>query len=180
MDIVPLAIPDLKLVRPKRHGDARGWFMETYRRDRIAEAGIADDFVQDNQSFSVRNVLRGMHYQLGLAKHVRCARGAIYDVVVDARPGSPTHGEWEGFELSDEDMRMVYVPIGFGHGFAVLSDVADVLYKQSAEWSAASDRGFNPEDPQVGIDWPIPPGERVLSARDREAPALADLEAQLT
>jgi dTDP-4-dehydrorhamnose 3,5-epimerase len=167
------------LLEPVVHGDARGFFAETYRASALAALGVRDDFVQDNHSRSSRGVIRGMHFQVDppAAKLVRCATGAIVDVLVDIRSGSPTYGQWEAFELSDVNMRVLYVPVGFAHGFAVVSDVADVLYKQSAEWSATSDRGFTPEDPEVGIDWPIPPGERTLSAKDRAAPALAEIEA---
>jgi dTDP-4-dehydrorhamnose 3,5-epimerase len=170
------------LIEPVVYGDERGFFHETYRKNVFAELGIHDDFVQDNHSRSSRGVIRGMHFQVDppAAKLVRCATGAIVDVLVDIRGGSPTYGQWEAFELSDVNMRVLYVPVGFAHGFAVVSDVADVLYKQSAEWSATSDRGFTPEDPEVGIDWPIPPAERVLSDKDRAAPSLADIEAGMT
>ena len=169
------------LLAPDVFGDERGFFCETYRRSTFMALGILEEMVQDNHSRSRRGVVRGMHVSIGrgAAKLVRCGRGAIHDVIVDVRRRSPTFGQWEGFDLTDENMHMLYVPVGFAHGFAVVSDVADVLYRQSAEWSAAADRGFNPEDPPVGIDWPIPPGERVLSERDRGAPALADLEAQV-
>jgi dTDP-4-dehydrorhamnose 3,5-epimerase len=106
---------------------------------------------------------------------VRCARGAIVDVLVDIRPESPAFGQWEAFELDDERLRTLYVPAGFAHGFCVVSEVADVVYRQSAYWSAAADRGFSPEDPDVGIEWPVPPEARVLSARDRDAPRLRDV-----
>ena len=180
MERVPTRLDGPVLLQPAVHGDERGFFAETYRASALAAAGIHDNFVQDNHSRSARGVIRGMHFQVDppAAKLVRCARGTIADVVVDIRAGSDTYGKWEAFELSDENLRVLYVPVGFAHGFAVVTDVADVLYRQSAEWSAAADRGFNPEDPAVGIDWPIPPGERVLSERDRGAPALAEFEAQ--
>jgi dTDP-4-dehydrorhamnose 3,5-epimerase len=166
------------LLQPAVHGDDRGFFVETFRESALRELGVDDEFVQDNHSRSAYGVVRGMHFQLDppAAKLVRCARGAVTDVVVDVRLGSATYGEWEAFELSDENLRVLYVPVGFAHGFAVVSEVADVLYKQSAEWSAQSDRGFAPEDPEVGIDWPIPAADRVLSERDRAAPPLAALE----
>ena len=170
------------LIQPPVFGDARGFFAETYRASRLAEEfGIADDFVQDNHSRSARGVVRGMHFQLDppAAKLVRCARGAILDVLVDVRPESDTFGAWEGHELSDENMRMLYVPVGFAHGFAVLSDVADVIYKQSAYWAPGVDLGFALDDPDVGIDWPIPAEERLLSDRDRSAPRLAELAPRL-
>jgi dTDP-4-dehydrorhamnose 3,5-epimerase len=165
------------LLEPTVHRDGRGFFAETYRASALASLGIRDDFVQDNHSRSTRGVIRGMHFQVDppAAKLVRCARGAVVDVLVDIRPGSASYGEWEAYELSDENLRVLYAPVGFAHGFAVISDVADVLYKQSAEWSPSADRGFNPEDPQVAIEWPISPAERTLSDRDRAAPALAEL-----
>ena len=179
MERIPTRLDGPVLLQPAVHGDERGFFAETFRASALAPFGIDGEWAQDNHSRSARGVIRGMHFQVDppAAKLVRCARGAIVDVVVDIRAGSSTYGEWEAFDLSDRNLRVVYVPVGFAHGFAVVSDVADVLYRQSAEWSAAADRGFNPEDPAVGIDWPIPAGERVLSERDREAPALAELEA---
>jgi dTDP-4-dehydrorhamnose 3,5-epimerase len=176
---IPTRLDGPVLIAPAVHGDARGFFVETFRESAFEDAGVRGPWVQDNHSRSAYGVVRGMHFQLDppAAKLVRCARGAIVDVVVDVRIRSATYGEWEAFELSDSNQRILYVPVGFAHGFAVVSDVADVLYKQSAEWSASSDRGFSPEDPEVGIEWPVPPGERVLSERDRGAPRLAELEA---
>lgn len=169
------------LLQPAVHGDERGFFVETFRASAMRALGIGETFLQDNHSRSQRGVIRGMHFQLDppAAKLVRCARGAIVDVLVDIRAGSETYGAWEAFDLSDDNGRILYAPAGFAHGFAVVSDVADVLYKQSAEWSPQADRGFTPEDPEVGIDWPVEEAERVLSERDRGAPRLADLEAPL-
>jgi dTDP-4-dehydrorhamnose 3,5-epimerase len=166
------------LLEPAVHGDERGFFAETFREAELAAIGIVERWLQDNHSRSARGVIRGMHFQVDppAAKLVRCARGAIVDVLVDIRPGSATYGEWEAYDLSDENLRLLYAPVGFAHGFAVVSEIADVLYKQSAEWSPDSDRGFNPEDPDVAIDWPIPPDERTLSERDRGAPRLAEME----
>jgi dTDP-4-dehydrorhamnose 3,5-epimerase len=178
---LPTRLDGPVLLQPAVHGDERGFFAETYRASALAAAGIRDDFVQDNHSRSAYGVIRGMHFQVAppAAKLVRCARGAVTDVLVDIREGSATYGQWEAFELSDENLRVLYVPAGFAHGFAVRTEVADVLYKQSAEWSAAGDRGFSPEDPDVRIEWPIARAERILSARDRGAPRLAELEARL-
>ena len=162
------------LVEPVVHGDERGFFQETYRRQAFAELGIHEDFVQDNHSRSRRGVLRGMHFQPGQAKLVRCARGAILDVVVDIRPGSPSFGRWEGVELDDQTHRQLYVPDGFAHGFCVLSEVADVLYKVSTYYDPAVESGFRFDDPEVGIEWPAGL-ELETSARDREAPLLRDL-----
>jgi dTDP-4-dehydrorhamnose 3,5-epimerase len=156
------------------HGDERGFFAETYRRNVLADLGIADDFVQDNHSRSGRGVLRGLHYQPGMAKLVRCARGAILDVVVDIRPGSESFGAWEGHELSDDNARQLYVPDGFGHGFCVLSDIADVVYRCSAYYDAEAEAGFAYDDPDVAVEWPRGL-DLVVSERDRSAPRLAEL-----
>jgi dTDP-4-dehydrorhamnose 3,5-epimerase len=165
------------LVRPVVHGDHRGFFHESYRREVYADLGIPEEFVQDNHSRSGHGVVRGMHFQVGdgMAKLVRCARGAILDVVVDIRPESPSFGEWEGHRLDDERLEMLWVPAGFAHGFCVLSEVADVVYKQTGYWAADNDRGFTPLDPDVGIEWPVEPDEMVISDRDRSAPRLAEL-----
>ena len=182
MDQIPTELQGPVLIQPARFGDARGFFAETFRRATLAERfGITADFVQDNQSRSVRGVVRGMHFQLEppAAKLIRCARGAILDVLVDIRPGSETFGRWESYVLDDENLRMLYAPAGFAHGFCVLSDVADVIYKQTAYWEADADRGFAPDDPDVGIEWPLAREEMVLSERDRSAPRLADVHAQL-
>ncbi len=155
------------------HGDARGFFVETARANELAELGVTDRFVQDNQSRSSRGVLRGMHFQPGMAKLVRCARGRILDVVVDIRPASPSFGRWEGFELDDETHRQLYCPDGFAHGFCVLSDVADVVYRCSAYYDPERDAGFRFDDPEVGIDWPEM--ELLTSERDQQAPLLSEL-----
>lgn len=169
------------LLAPRVIGDERGFFCETYRRDAFAELGITEEMVQDNHSRSRRGVVRGMHFQIGTgaAKLVRCGRGRIYDVLVDVRRGSPTFGQWEGFELSDDNMHIAYCPIGFAHGFCVLSDVADVLYMQSNYYSGETERGFSFRDPDVGIEWPLPVDELIPSARDVEAPALGEIAAGL-
>jgi len=161
------------LVEPTVHGDARGFFMETYRKSAYAELGIADDFVQDNHSRSRQGVVRGMHFQPGQAKLVRCARGSIVDVVCDIRPGSATFGQWEAVPLSDENGHQLYVPDGFAHGFAVTSDLADVVYKVSSYYDPAAERGFRFDDPEVGIEWPGI--DLTPSDRDRQAPLLSEL-----
>jgi len=165
------------LLAPDVFGDERGFFCETYRRSTFMEAGIQEEMVQDNHSRSRRGVVRGMHFSIGrgAAKLVRCGRGAIHDVIVDVRRGSATFGEWEGFDLTDENMHLLYVPVGFAHGFCVVSDTADVLYKQDAYYAGPTDRGFKYDDPDVGIDWPLPVGELVPSQRDRDAPLLRDV-----
>jgi dTDP-4-dehydrorhamnose 3,5-epimerase len=161
------------LLAPEVRGDARGFFIETARANTLAELGVTDTFVQDNQSRSARGVLRGMHFQPGMVKLVRCARGAIFDVVVDIRPGSPAFGRWEGFELNDESHHQLYCPNGFAHGFCVLSDVADVVYRCSAYYDPARESGFRFDDPDVGIRWPDI--ELQTSERDAGAPLLSEL-----
>ena len=165
------------LIQPKVIGDERGFFCETYRRNEFMQLGIEEEMVQDNHSRSGKGIVRGMHFQIGrgAAKLVRCARGAIFDAVVDLRRGSPTFGRWEGFELTDENMRSVYVPAGFAHGFCVTSDVADVLYKQDRYYSDATERGIKYDDAQVGIAWPLPVSELKPSQRDATAPTLAEV-----
>jgi dTDP-4-dehydrorhamnose 3,5-epimerase len=170
------------LIEPRVFADERGFFAETFRANMMAdEFGIAEAFVQDNHSRSSRGVVRGMHFQIGAgaSKLVRCGRGAILDVVVDLRVGSPTYGEWEGVELSEENMRVLYVPIGFAHGFCVLSEVADVFYKQSGYYAGDTERGISYRDPDVAIEWPFGPDELLPSARDVDAPTLAEVEGEL-
>jgi dTDP-4-dehydrorhamnose 3,5-epimerase len=176
-------LPGLTVIEPALHGDERGFFTETYRRSWHESAGMpeAEEFIQDNHSRSSRGVVRGMHFHIGsgVAKLVRCARGRILDVAVDLRRGSPTYGEWEGVELDGESLRELYVPVGFAHGFCVLSDVADVLYKQSAYYDPAVERGIAWDDPDVGIRWPLPAGELTVSERDSAAPRLREIADQL-
>ena len=165
------------LIQPKVIGDERGFFCETYRRNEFMQLGIEEEMVQDNHSRSGKGIVRGMHFQVarGAAKLVRCGQGTIFDAVVDLRRGSPTFGQWEGFELSDDNMRSVYVPAGFAHGFCVTSDVADVLYKQDRYYDDATERGIKYDDPQVAIAWPLPVSELKPSQRDATAPTLADV-----
>jgi dTDP-4-dehydrorhamnose 3,5-epimerase len=162
------------LLAPTVHGDERGFFVETYRLEALAKSGIVDAFVQDNHSRSRRGVVRGMHFQHGQAKLVRCARGAIVDVIVDIRRGSPQFGEWEAFQLDDTEHHQLYVPDGFAHGFCVLSERADVTYKVSTYYDPALESGFSYADPAVGIRWPDA-DSLIGSERDRRAPALAEL-----
>jgi dTDP-4-dehydrorhamnose 3,5-epimerase len=163
------------LIEPTVHQDGRGFFMETYRKSVLADLGVREDFVQDNHSRSHQGVVRGIHFQLppGQAKLVRCARGAILDVVVDLRSDSPTFGEWESHELSEENHRLLYIPSGFGHAFCVLSEVADVIYKTSAYYDPARERGIAWNDPDIGIEWPAGL-ELSVSERDARAPRLAE------
>ncbi len=173
-------LPGLIVLEPTIHGDSRGWFQETYRQDLFADLGITDDFVQDNHSRSTRGVLRGLHFQVGdhpQAKLVRCARGAIVDVVVDLRRGSSTYGEWEAWTLDDERGLQLYCPIGFAHGFVVLSDVADVVYRCSDFYDPAGDSGIRFDDPTIGVEWPG--GPHSVSDRDANAPLLAEIADEL-
>ena len=162
------------LIEPVVHGDERGFFQETYRRSLLGELGVHDEFVQDNHSRSRLGVLRGMHFQPGQAKLVRCARGSILDVVADIRPGRESFGRWEGVRLDDETHRQLYVPDGFAHGFCVTSELADVVYKVSTYYDPQAESGFRFDDPEVGIDWPEG-FELQVSERDREAPLLSEL-----
>src|SRR3954462_11897570 len=168
------------LLEPVVHGDERGFFAETYRRSVFEELGIRGEFVQDNHSRSSKGIVRGMHFQIarGAAKLVRCGRGTILDVLVDIRRGSPTFGQWEGYELSDTNMRALYAPYGFAHGFCVLSDVADVLYLQDGYYDPAAEQGIRYDDPDVAIAWPNGL-ELTPSERDSTAPLLRDIAAEL-
>src|SRR6185312_7488836 len=168
-------------IEPRVFADERGFFSETYRLNEFAELCIPEPMVQDNHSRSGRGIVRGMHFQIGdgAAKLVRCGRGAIVDVMVDLRVGSPTFGEWEAFHLDEDNMRSVYCPVGFAHGFCVLSDVADVMYKQSNYYADATERGIAFNDPDVAIDWPLPVEDLIPSQRDATAPLLRDIESDL-
>jgi dTDP-4-dehydrorhamnose 3,5-epimerase len=171
-----LEIPDLMLVEHQRFGDARGFFVESYRERNFLEFNIPR-FVQDNHSRSTRGILRGLHYQIepaGVGKLVRCMRGRIFDVGVDIRKGSPNYGGWAAIELSEENNLMLYVPPGFAHGFCVLSDEADVFYKMTGYYSQEHDRGILWNDPDIGIQWPI--DAPILSEKDRKAPRLTEAD----
>jgi dTDP-4-dehydrorhamnose 3,5-epimerase len=167
------------LLEPEVHGDARGFMVETYRADTWAELGVGVEFVQHNHSRSSRGTLRGLHFQTapGQAKLVRCPRGRIFDVAVDLRRDSPTFGQWEGYELDDEKHRQLFVPVGFGHGFAVLSEEADVAYLLSSTYDPATESGIAWDDPDVGVEWPL--DEPLLSERDKSAPTLAEVRDSL-
>ncbi|MFL5831864.1 MAG: dTDP-4-dehydrorhamnose 3,5-epimerase [Solirubrobacteraceae bacterium] len=166
------------LIKPVVHRDSRGFFLETYRRDRLAGLGIEHEFVQDNHSRSRRGVIRGMHFQPGLAKLIRCSTGTIIDALVDLRRSSGTFGQWESFELSEDNQHALYCPDGFAHGFCVLSDVADVMYKLSTFYDPVSESGFAFDDPEVGIEWPAEV-ELIASERDRNAPRLEEIRDSL-
>jgi dTDP-4-dehydrorhamnose 3,5-epimerase len=174
MNVELTELSGILMITPRVFKDARGFFFESYNSDQFRTRGVDAVFVQDNHSRSVRNTLRGLHFQLppmAQDKLVRCVRGAIWDVAVDIRVGSPTFGQWVGVELSAENFRQIYVPSGFAHGFCVLSDEAEVLYKTSAVYSPAHERGITWNDPDIGVVWPT--AEPLLSDRDRNAPSLA-------
>jgi dTDP-4-dehydrorhamnose 3,5-epimerase len=173
-------LPDALLICANAHGDERGFFQETYRRGSFESLGLSDDFVQHNHSRSVRGVLRGMHLQIGdgISKLVRCARGEILDVIVDVRRGSPTYGRWEGFTLDDRNHHQLYVPIGFAHGFCVISEVADVVYLQSGYYDPELERTIAYDDSDLAIEWPAGV-EFVVSQRDADARTLREQSDEL-
>jgi dTDP-4-dehydrorhamnose 3,5-epimerase len=173
--VIPTDLPGVLVIEPQVHRDPRGFFAETYHAARYAAAGIEATFVQDNHSRSVRDTLRGLHAQLKRpqAKLLRVLRGAIYDVVVDVRRGSPTFKRWISVELSEENFRQIYVPIGFAHGFCVRSDFAEVEYKCSDVYQAGDELGLAWNDPEVGVAWPV--AEPILSDKDRDGQTLAQL-----
>lgn len=181
MEIREGTLTEVLVIVPVVHGDERGFFHETYRRDQLAASPLRSvEFVQENHSRSTAGVLRGLHFQVGdgIGKLVRCARGAIFDVVVDLRRGSPTYAHWEGFELDDESLRQLWIPAGFAHGFLTRSAVADVIYKQTGYYDPALERAIAWNDPQVAVRWPLE-GQPVLSAKDAAAPRLEELAAEL-
>jgi dTDP-4-dehydrorhamnose 3,5-epimerase len=178
MRSLPTALAGPLLLEPTVHGDERGFFVETYRQSRLTDLGLDLEWVQDNHSRSGQGVVRGMHFQPGMAKLVRCARGSILDVVVDLRIGSPTFGRWEGHVLTDVNHHQFLCPDGFAHGFCVLSDVADVVYKTSDYYDQSSEHGFAYDDPEVAIDWPSELDLR-SSPRDAGAPPLATIAGDL-
>ena len=174
MKALPTVLPEVLIIEPDVHGDARGFFMETWHAAKYRELGIDCGFVQDNHSRSARGVLRGLHYQLQQpqAKLVRVTQGAVFDVAVDIRRGSPRFGQWVGVELSAANHRQLFVPAGFAHGFCVLSDSADFLYKCSDFYAPEYERGIRWDDPQIAIEWPI--SQLTLSGKDQQHPLLAD------
>lgn len=174
MMFLPTSLPGVVVIEPKMFEDERGFFMETFQQPRFTAAGIDLPFVQDNHSRSQRGVLRGLHYQLRHAqgKLVRAVRGEIFDVALDLRRGSPTFGRWEGFTLSDRNWRQLYLPPGFAHGFCVVSDTADVLYKTTDVYHPEEERTVVWNDPALAIRWPV--SAPIVSARDQQGKLLAD------
>jgi len=182
VQVIPTAIPEVKLVRPRSFGDARGWFSEIWNRERFARAGLALDFVQDNLAHSAAaGTLRGLHFQrppAAQSKLVRVLRGKIFDVAVDLRPGSPTYRRHVAVELSAEDGAWLLVPKGFAHGYLTLEPETLVLYKVDAFYEPRLDAGIAFDDPDLAIPWPLPPEGPILSAKDRALPRLAALAPQ--
>lgn len=178
MLVTPLALPDVLLLEPKVFGDTRGFFFESYNRKAFLQAtGLDVDFVQDNHSRSAQGVLRGLHYQIQQpqGKLVRVTTGAVFDVAVDIRASSPTFGQWVGAELSAANQKILWVPPGFAHGFLVLSESAEFLYKTTDYYAPAYERAIAWNDPQIAIDWPLPFAPQ-LSAKDQAAVRLRDAE----
>lgn len=178
MRIEACAIPDVMLIEPKLLTDERGFFMETWNRSRFAAAGFDWSFVQDNHSRSIRGVVRGLHYQIlqPQGKLVRVVRGAVFDVAVDLRRSSPNFGRWVGYELSEANRRMLWVPPGFAHGFLTLSESADLLYKCTDFYAPNWERTLAWNDPDIGIDWPLDGIAPQLSAKDRAGRRLSEAE----
>lgn len=172
---IETVLPGVLILEPMVHGDSRGFFLETWREDQYQALGIGENFVQDNHSRSSRAVLRGLHFQQNRpqGKLVRVSRGAVFDVAVDINQDSPTFRKWVGVELSDENLRQFYVPPGYAHGFCVLSDVADFIYKCTAYYDRADEMGVRWDDPEIAVQWPIT--QPALSERDKQLPLLKDL-----
>lgn len=179
MDVESLAIPDVKVIRPKKFGDHRGFFSETYSKRAFEAAGLHYDFVQDNQSLSAEvGTVRGLHFQtppFAQDKLLRVLRGAVYDVAVDIRKGSPTYGRHVAVRVSAEEWNQILIPAGFAHGFCTLEPDTEVLYKVTNFYSPSHDKGLAWDDPALGIDWPVTPDGARLSDKDRTHPRLADL-----
>lgn len=178
LQLTPTALPEVQIVEPKVFGDARGFFTESWNEARFNEAlGQSVHFVQDNHSRSARGVLRGLHYQLdphAQGKLVRCVAGSVFDVAVDMRASSPNFGKWVGVELTAENHRQLWIPPGFAHGFVVLSETADFLYKTSGRYAPEHEGSVRWDDPSIGVQWPLDGITPQLSAKDIAAPLLAD------
>lgn len=174
MKVTPTELPEVLLIEPDVFGDARGFFMESYHAEKYGKLGLPERFVQDNHSRSSRGVLRGLHYQLAnpQGKLVRVVSGEVFDVAVDIRSGSPRFGQWTGVVLSAANQRQMYIPPGFAHGFCVLSEMSDFLYKCTDFYDSADEHGILWNDPAIGIEWPVV--DYLLSDKDRNNPKLAD------
>lgn len=179
MKIVETGIPGLVIIEPRVFEDDRGYFFESYHQEKYREAGIERPFIQDNESRSVRGVVRGLHYQMGeasQAKLVRVIQGSVYDVAVDLRRGSPTFGKWFGLELSENNKKQLYVPRGFAHGFSVLSETAIFTYKCDNLYNKEAESSINPFDETMGIDWMVKSEEAIVSEKDQKAPAFENAQ----
>lgn len=180
LNVIPTKLKDVKLVETDVFGDNRGFFTETYTREKFIEAGITNDFNQDNQSLSAEaGVLRGLHYQYGDAaqtKLVRVVTGVVEDVLVDMRKGSPTYGQWEGYILSEFNHRQLLVPKGFAHGFITLTNNVNFAYKVEGYYAPEADRGIAFDDPDIGIYWPMPTSRLIMSDKDKKHPQLKDAD----
>ena len=179
MKISETPIKGLLIIEPGVYEDARGYFFESYRKERYSENGILADFIQDNESKSARGVVRGLHYQINphaQAKLVRVVQGSVYDVALDLRQGSPTFGQWFGLELNDKNKHQLFIPRGFAHGFSVLSETAIFTYKCDNSYNRESERAINAFDPKLGIDWKIGSTEWLISDKDKEAPLFDNAE----
>ncbi|MBT3027065.1 MAG: dTDP-4-dehydrorhamnose 3,5-epimerase [Candidatus Thiodiazotropha sp. (ex Ctena orbiculata)] len=176
MEMTPTKIPDVLLVKPRRFGDQRGWFMESWQAERYQQLGLPDRFVQDNQAYSQQGVLRGLHIQnpFGQGKLVQVIRGEVFDVAVDVRQGSPWFGQWIGAHLSEDNHHQLYVPVGFAHGYLVLSEDAIFSYKCTDYYHPETQFSIRWDDPQIGIEWPggLDP---ILAEKDRDAPLLSEI-----
>ena len=184
MEIAPTPLPGLMVITPRRFGDHRGFFAESWSRAKLAEAGIDIDFVQDNHSLSqASGTVRGLHFQApprAQAKLVRCGRGALFDVAVDIRKGSPTYGQWYGLELSFENGKQLLVPEGFAHGFVTLGPETEIVYKCSDVYAPETEGAVFWDDPQIAINWPMEGHDPVLSEKDAAAPRLAEIDSPFT
>lgn len=183
MEFIKTALPEVILIKPHIFSDERGFFMESYKKSEFIANGIHTEFVQDNHSKSVYGVLRGLHYQLkpqAQAKLVRCTLGAVFDVAVDIRAGSPNYGKWVGYELSAANRDMLFIPEGFAHGFLTLSTTAELLYKTSTEYSARHDCGLAFNDPEIGIKWPKISTDLLLSLKDKSLPLLKNINSNFS
>ncbi len=179
MNIIETGLPGLLVIEPRVFEDDRGYFFESYQRDRYDEAGIKGTFIQDNESQSVKGVVRGLHYQLGehsQAKLVRVIQGCVFDVAVDLRKGSPTFGKWFGLEIDENNKKQLFVPRGFAHGFSVLSETAIFTYKCDNLYCRDAERSINPFDPAIGIDWKLGDVEKIVSDKDMVAPMFSEAQ----
>lgn len=181
MNFTATPLEGVWVIEPAVFADDRGFFLESYHKQKFAEHGITEEFVQDNHSFSKKNVVRGLHFQhppYAQSKLVRVIQGEVFDVAVDIRPQSPTFGKWFGVHLSAENKKMLYIPVGFAHGFCVVSETADFTYKCGAPYNQQADGGIFWNDSSIGIEWPVTPDSALLSEKDIQLPKLSQLQLQ--